>query len=66
MSIPPHAVWSFSATEVREEALAGVPLDGHGYIFSCTVIFLHPQIWRFLFAAQGKTVVGSPGVGFGG
>jgi hypothetical protein len=66
-----HAVRSFSTTEARQQDLVRYALDGHGYIFSCTVIIFHPQVCarslnsglivRMRF--QGRTVAGPPGAG---
>jgi hypothetical protein len=70
-----HAVRSFSTTEARPQDLLRYALDGHGYIFSCTVIIFHPQVCaRSLNSGLivrmrrpgGKTVAGPPGCGLGG
>ena len=45
----------------RTEFFLRYALDGHGYIFSCTVIIFHPQSVPNLC-----TVAGPPGAGLGG
>jgi hypothetical protein len=39
-----HAARSVSTTEIRQQDLLRYALDGHEYIFSCTVIVFHPQL----------------------
>jgi hypothetical protein len=53
---------SFSTTEAREQDLLRYALDGHGYIFSCTLIIFHPQVCaRSLNSGlTGKTVAEPP------
>ena len=76
-----HAARAFSTAEAREQELLRYALDGHGYIFSCTVIIFHPQVCaRSLNSGmivpmrlkvlgsrpKGKTMEGPPDAGFGG
>jgi len=44
-----HAARSFSTTEARQQDPLRYALDGHGYIFSCTVIIFHPQVSARVF-----------------
>jgi len=47
----PMLFGAFRPPKPGKRLLLRHPLDGHGYIFSCTVILFHPQVWQFLFSA---------------